>query len=387
MDDEALVYSPAKRGNVGVLIMLAGGSGSGKTKSALRLAVGLAGDRPIGFCDTEHGRALYYADEFNFLHGELKEPFTPKRFEAAAVVSQKAGHAVWVCDLFSHEHIGPGGVLDMFNDELTRLTRGDVSKQEALKYAAWIKPKMEHKHLLQRLWQLNAHIILCCHAEKKLDLVKDRRGKMVPNPDAAPTPVCSPDIPFAMTCSFLLDAKNPGVPTWLKRLDKLDGMIDLNAPLDEATGARIAAWARGDTVAALPQRAVPQNQSPPDYADDPPDYASGPPDDVTGATGTAPVDEPAGPDPKMLAYVDGLVERFLGTADRKEHHAIVSDKDIMERINWLKRNQKQFYTRLLKPAIDASWKRTDVDPPGTDPVRLPDTDTAETKPAEEELPL
>jgi hypothetical protein len=382
--DGDLIYSPAKRGNVGVLIMLAGPSGSGKTKSALRLATGLAGGKLIGFCDTEHGRALYYADEFSFLHGELKEPFTPKRFEAAAVASQRAGHSVWVCDSFSHEHVGPGGVLDMFNDELNRMTKGDLSKQEALKYAAWIKPKMEHKHLLQRLWQLNAHIVLCCHAEKKLDLIKDRRGKMVPNPDATPTPVCAPDIPFAMTCSFLLDAKNPGVPTWLKRLDKLDHMIDLTAPLDEATGERIAAWARGDTVAPIATRParqrtsrgdVPTEEAPdgsPDYA---PDYASGPPDEEV----TPPPDGAAssGPDPKMIAWVDSMVERFLGTPDLQAHLAIVDDAEMRTRIEWLRNNQRDLYRTRLKPAIDASVQRNS---PSGAPTQQPTEQT-------EELPL
>lgn len=382
MSDEPLVYAPARRGNVGVLLMLAGGSGSGKTKSALRLAVGLANGGPVGFCDTEHGRSLYYADEFSFLHLELKEPFTPKRFEAAAVTSQKAGHAVWVCDSFSHEHTGPGGVLDMFNDELQRMTKGDLSKQDAMKYTAWIKPKMEHKHLLQRLWQLNAHIILCCHAEKKLELVKDKRGRTVPNPDAVPTPVCAPDIPFAMTASFMLDAKRPGVPAWLKHLDKLDGMVDLTRPLDEATGERIAAWARGETVTPIATRSAPQRTSrgdvpteeapdgSPDYA---PDYASGPPDEVTDPP---PSDEPAQTDPQMLAWVDGMVERFLGTPNLAGHLAIVDDAEIRTRIEWLRNNQRELYRTRLKPAIDASVQRNTPkasaeQPATTQPEELP----------------
>jgi AAA domain-containing protein len=367
MADNDLIYSPAKRGNVGVLIMLAGASGSGKTKSALRLAMGLANGGPIGFCDTEHGRALYYADEFEFLHLELKEPFTPKRFETAAVVSQQAGHAVWVCDSFSHEHVGPGGILDMFNDELQRMTKGDVSKMEQLKYTAWIKPKMEHKHLLQRLWQLNAHIIICCHAEKKLDLVKDKRGRTVPNPDAGLSPVCAPDIPYAMTCSFMLDAKRPGVPTWIKHLDKLDGMVDVERPLDEATGARIAAWARGDTVERLPSRQA-KTEAPPDvFENGPPDY------DDDGAESDA--SEPAGPDPKMIAWVDDMAARFLATPDMKAHFAIVDDAEIRTRIEWLKKNEKQLYAQRLKPAIDASVTRNTPKPAG------------DAAPPTEELPL
>ena len=124
-----LIYEPAKRGGVGLLIMFAGPSGSGKTLSALRLATGLAQGGTIGFCDTEHGRAKYYADDFEFKHLELKEPFNPAKFETAAVSSQRAGHRVWICDSFSHEHVGPGGVLDMFETELRRLVPNDDYQQ------------------------------------------------------------------------------------------------------------------------------------------------------------------------------------------------------------------------------------------------------------------
>ena len=381
MPDNDLIYRPAKRGNVGVLIMLAGPSGSGKTKSALRIATGLANGGPIGFCDTEHGRALYYADEFDFQHLELKEPFTPKRFEEAAVVSQKAGHAVWICDSFSHEHVGPGGILDMFNDELQRMTKGDPNKQDQFKYTAWIKPKMEHKHLLQRLWQLNAHCVICCHAEKKLELVKDRRGKMVPNPDATPTPVCAPDIPYAMTCSFILDAKRPGVPRWIKHLDKLDSMVDLNAPLDEATGARIAAWARGEKVEPVVRQAVaPEvySDGPPDYASEPPDYAEGPPVDEPEAGA------PSGPDPKMLVWIDDLAAAFLGTPDLKAHLAIVDDPTIRRRLDWIKKHEKKLYAERLKPAITASFTRNSATA-ANEPAKDQANEAAQ--PETEELPL
>jgi hypothetical protein len=229
---------------------------------------------------------------------------------------------------------------------------------------------MEHKHLLQRLWQLNAHIILCCHAEKKLDLIKDRRGKMVPNPDATPTPVCAPDIPYAMTCSFILDAKRPGVPKWIKHLDKLDGMVDLNAPLDEATGERIAAWARGDSVAPLPKRTAPEQV----YSDDPPDY--------TGSDQEPPADDPpAGPDPKMLAWIDDLAARFLGTPDMAAHLAIVDDATIRDRIDWIKKHEKALFADRLKPAITASFTRNSM-------ARKPEpADADAAAPATEELPL
>jgi hypothetical protein len=354
---DALVYKPAKRGNVSVLIMLAGPSGSGKTKSALRLATGLAGGRPIGFADTEHGRGLYYADEFDYLHLELKEPFNPKKFEEAAVVSQKAGHGVWICDSFTHEHVGPGGVLDMHEAELQRMVpNGNFERREAMKYAAWIAPKMQHKHLLQRLWQLNAHIILCCHAEKKLDLIKNEKGKTVPNPDAGFSPICAPDIPFAMTCSFVFDVKQPGVPRWLKKFDKLEPLIDLTRPIDEETGARIAAWARGDkpTIFHAPESRQVETPPPPPEPDPPPLEAEPPP------PGPPPEQQPA-PQDKALGIALELIAQYEATKTLKEHFALVDDAKKRRQVEWMRKKRKDLFERVSKAVAD-SYRRNQVQP-------------------------
>jgi hypothetical protein len=55
-------FRPAVRESVSLLIGLSGGTGSGKTYSAMRLAHGIAGDQPFAVIDTEAGRAKHYAD-------------------------------------------------------------------------------------------------------------------------------------------------------------------------------------------------------------------------------------------------------------------------------------------------------------------------------------
>jgi hypothetical protein len=385
IDDQEMIYSPATRGNVGVLIMLAGPSGSGKTKSALRLAVGLANGGTIGFCDTEHGRARYYADDFEFKHLALKEPFSPARFEAAAVISQRAKHAVWICDSFSHEHVGPGGVLDMAEANLQRMTRGDFSKREGLKYTSWIEPKGEHKHLVQRMWQLNQHIILCCHAEKKLDLIKDKNGKFVPDPDRGLSPVCAPDIPYAMTVSYMLDAKRPGIPTRLKRFDKVDPLVSTEAVIDEDTGRRIAAWARGDKQAAKTQVQVSKppldrdgmeevvppagqtaGKTEPENRQTGPENGqpSGPPPSDERFPGDIPLSElPLGGETaprtqrKTVVVLEELIAAFEAVKVRADHLAIVDVKANRDRIAWIKKNKPDLHIRL-DAAIKASWART-----------------------------
>jgi RecA/RadA recombinase len=65
---------------VGLWIQLVGGSGSGKTFSALRMASGIAGDQPFAFIDTENRRGLHYADQFKFDHADLRAPFRPEAY-------------------------------------------------------------------------------------------------------------------------------------------------------------------------------------------------------------------------------------------------------------------------------------------------------------------
>jgi hypothetical protein len=67
-------FAPAKREQVSLLIALAGASGSGKTFSALRLARGMSPDGKIAFIDTEARRGLHYAEQFQFLHSDMRPP-------------------------------------------------------------------------------------------------------------------------------------------------------------------------------------------------------------------------------------------------------------------------------------------------------------------------
>jgi hypothetical protein len=346
-DPAQFVYRPAVRKQVGLMIMLAGSSGSGKTLSALRLARGLAGpDGEIAFCDTENDRALYYADSFAFSHLSMSEPFRPTKFEAAAIAAQQQKAVVFICDSFSHEHVGPGGMLDFHAEEMERMVerqrkfaRGDfdeIAARERMKASAWIAPKGEHKHMLQRLWQLNTHIILCCQAEKKVALVKNEKGK-TEWIDQGFQPICGSDIPYAMTMAFMLYVEKPGVPVVIKPLlEDLAPLVPLDRPIAEDLGARFAAWARGDGAAAAPPSPAPPSPT------------------ATAAKSKRQVSEP-----EIVAGVDKLEAAFLGTEDRAAHLRLVDDKDNRKQIEWLRKNRRELYQRL-DAAMSASWKRTDT---------------------------
>jgi ABC-type microcin C transport system duplicated ATPase subunit YejF len=72
-------FAPARREQVSLLIALAGASGSGKTYSALRLARGMAPSGKIAFIDTEARRGLHYAEQFDFMHADMRPAVPPRR--------------------------------------------------------------------------------------------------------------------------------------------------------------------------------------------------------------------------------------------------------------------------------------------------------------------
>jgi hypothetical protein len=243
-------FRPAVRENVPLLISVAGGTGSGKTFSAMRLASGLSAGKPFGVIDTENGRARHYADQFNFDVADLHAPFRPTAYQDAILAAAEAGYGVIVVDSMSHEHAGDGGLLDMQAAELDRLAGDDSRRRESMKMASWIRPKMEHKALVTRLLQLRAHLILCFRAEEKIEIVKEN-GKTVVRPKQSLVgldgwvPVAEKNLPYEMTLSVLLTADQPGVPKPIKLEEQFRSMVPLDRPLGEDVGKQLAEWAAG----------------------------------------------------------------------------------------------------------------------------------------------
>lgn len=243
-------FRPAVRENVGLLIGFAGGTGSGKTRSAMRLAQGLAQGKRFAVIDTESRRALHYAGDFDFDHGDMAPPFSPDAYLEAILAADRAGYPVIVVDSMSHEYAGEGGVLDMQEAELDRMAGNDWHKREACKIAAWIKPKTQHKRMVQRLLQIRAHLILCFRAEQKVEIAKEN-GKTVIREKQSLTgangwiPICEKNLPYELTASFLLTADAPGLPKPIKLQEQHKAFFPLNQPVSEESGQRLATWASG----------------------------------------------------------------------------------------------------------------------------------------------
>jgi DNA polymerase III delta prime subunit len=377
MSDGGLIYAPATPGAETYLIALAGPTGSGKTLSALRLARGLAGpDGKIFFCDTENRRGLRYARDFEFMHASMSPPFISEKYTVAAEQAQKAGAAVLILDSVSHEHVGPGGMLERFEDELTRLAGDNYERRDRLKGTAWIKPKRAHKAMLQRFIQLNMHVICCLRAEPKLVIRPDpKKPGKTEWADAGLQPVCGSDFMFDMTMSLMLyplDPKNPsvdprGIPVPIK-LDKQDAhLVPLDRVLDESVGAAIGAKARGETVAPKSQRHEMRTDVPTD-----PNAGS----DLipSGQSSVESKPPPLRGEAKNRAKADELIARFNATRAQVDHQALIALDEVQDALRWFLEKRPEM-AKEINAALNESWKRCNPFGSGTPSNETAKSDT------------
>lgn len=251
---------PAVRSRVPLLLGLMGPSGGGKTYSALRLATGIqtvsGGD--IFVVDTEARRALHYADRFKFRHIPFGAPFSPLDYLAAVEHCVKKGAGVIVVDSMSHEHEGPGGVLEMHQAEVERMAKGDWKKAEKVKMLAWQKPKTQRRRLINTLLQLPVNFIFCFRAKPKL--------KIVPGKDPQQLgfmPIAGEEFVFEMVSNFLLLPGANGKPTvqsnevgekmMIKLPEQFRQLVGGDRPLDEKLGEALAKWAAGTVTKTIPE--------------------------------------------------------------------------------------------------------------------------------------
>lgn len=241
---------PATREKTPILVGLVGPSSSGKTFSALRLAAGF--QRVTGgetfVIDTEARRALHYAERFKFRHVAFGAPFSPLDYLAAVEYCVKKGATTIVVDSMSHEHEGPGGVLEMHQAEHERL-----GGKEQTKLLAWGKPKAARRRLINSVLQLPCNFIFCFRAKEKL---KIERGK-----DPVPLgfqAIGAEEWVYEMTLKCLLLPGACGVPTWqsdmigeralIKLPEQFRAMFTGKGPppqLTEDIGQQLATWGAG----------------------------------------------------------------------------------------------------------------------------------------------
>lgn len=253
--------SKAVRRKVPVWIGLAGPSGSGKTKSALRIARGMAqklGGK-IGLVDTENNRAVHYAEEFDFEHIPFIPPFDSLSYLDVVRHAVARGCSVVIIDSMSHEHEGIGGLLEQHEAEIdaliARSRQAQKPSRQEMSLLAWNKPKMDRRHMIQSLLQLDINVIFCFRAKEKLKIEGskvEKQGWM---------PVAAEELVYEMTVQALLPPGSRGVPTWNpkglgeKTTVKLPGQFDKifarARQFDEEMGLALATWGAGEAAPEL----------------------------------------------------------------------------------------------------------------------------------------
>ena len=191
----------AQREGARMVIGIAGVSGSGKTRTALELAYGLANydASKIGVIDTENKRGSLYADVLQnadgvvqqFWIGDLEPPFSPQRYIDAILQFQATGIEVLVIDSITHEWEGTGGCEEIAE---TNKLKGQAN---------WSLAKREHKRFMNALLQSNMHIICCIRAREKIKQQKGADGKLEIIPLGV-LPVTEKNVMFEMTASLLM---------------------------------------------------------------------------------------------------------------------------------------------------------------------------------------
>ncbi len=252
MTNRTFEDKPATRERVPLLLGLVGPSGSGKTYSALRLATGIqkavGGD--IYFVDTEARRALHYADRFRFRHVAFGMPFGPLDYLAAIEHCVKKGAKTVIVDSMSHEHEGPGGVLEMHEAECERLMKQWKTSREKVQMTAWAKPKQDRRRLINTVLQMPCNFIFCFRAKEKLKIIP---GKQPENQGWMP--IAGDEFVFEMTMNALLYPGSNGVPVWRtdepgeRKMTKLPeqfrALFSNSESLSEDLGEKMATWALG----------------------------------------------------------------------------------------------------------------------------------------------
>lgn len=258
-----------------IALGLSGGSGTGKTFTALRVARGIAESMtgkkgaPIGYVDTENKRALHYKEAFpEMMHfdftainddGELVG-FGVDRWIEVIDAAEAAKLPVVILDSFSHAWEGIGGVLDEQALALDRLVE-QAQKRANGRYEidpskfgqlAWAEVKPKYRRLIDRIVRAKTNIIICTRAKPVMqkgfgDKAENARATKTRRKDVPWDPASDGDLMFEMTAMIILDPVAPGCPVHqIKVSDQFKNLFDPRRPMGEMTGAAMAEWAKGE---------------------------------------------------------------------------------------------------------------------------------------------
>src|SRR5688572_3770190 len=246
-----ITFGPPQAATRKLVAGISGGTGAGKTFSALELGTGLVVDpaTKLFVIDTEHGRAAhYYQNPFLFTYGELGPPFRPDQYINAINAAVAHGAECVIVDSLSHMWEGENGLLDWHSELALKMAGGDERRTESYNFPAWRIPKQELQKFVLYLQRAPVHLILCLRAKEKSKMIKavsqDGRSR-TEIVDAGLQPIIDTATPYEATFLAILSQEEPGVPRWTHKAlaSYLQHVFNGNPKrLSREHGRRLAQW-------------------------------------------------------------------------------------------------------------------------------------------------
>lgn len=223
-------------------IGISGAAGSGKTFSALKIAMGIGGR--IAVIDTERKSASLYADKFDFDTMQIEPPYTPDKYIEAIKLAERSGYSTIIVDSLSHAWAGSGGLLDM-HDAIQKSSKGGNS------FTAWKEITPLQNKLLDTITGSTCHIIVTMRAKQDYVIENNSGRNQVRKVGLAP--VQREGVEYEFSVYIELSQDHIGVAT-KDRTDLFDGKCFVPS---EQTGRQLVEWLNKP---AMPSTATAPNE-------------------------------------------------------------------------------------------------------------------------------
>lgn len=218
-------FHKAERKKGKLRLAIAGPAGSGKTYSALLIALGLGGR--IAMIDTERGSGELYDHLGEYDACTIQPPFEPRKYVETIRAAEDLGYETIIIDSLSHAWVGQGGLLDV---------HGHIADKTGNSWSAWRQVTPKHNELVDAMLQSKCHIIATMRSKMEYAQVEENGKKQVKK--LGMSPIQRDGMEYEFTVFIDLDQQHTATTT-KDRTTLFDGQYFV--PTIE-TGKTLLAW-------------------------------------------------------------------------------------------------------------------------------------------------